>query len=161
MFSNVDGASLHEQALRKTGVQDLGTVDLQMEWYKAGLFPMERAVVRLFCYLQWAVGMKQQLMCQHCVLWFQSCVDKAPSSEGWGMTVEDQSTAVWLVNTAVIDRWLPVPDWTGGHKIFLLDSDSEWLIVDKIYYVNKGNKGKFNSAASSKTLNSEVYTQIF
>lgn len=34
------------------------------------------------------------------VLCLQSCVDKAPSSLGWGTIEEDQGTVVGLVNTA-------------------------------------------------------------
>lgn len=63
MFS-CDGAPLKVPALesstvRRTGVLYLSRVDIHTEEHKASVFPMERAKVWLFCYLQLAVGMKQ------------------------------------------------------------------------------------------------------
>ncbi|KAI4821261.1 hypothetical protein KUCAC02_029203 [Chaenocephalus aceratus] len=46
----------------------------------------------------------------HRLLCLQSCIDKAPSSSGWGMIEEDQDTVVGLVNTAVMDCWPKVSD---------------------------------------------------
>ena len=48
------------------------------------------------------------------VLCLQSCMDKAPSSPALGMIEEDQGTAVGLVNTAVMDRWLQVSALASG-----------------------------------------------
>lgn len=70
------------------------------------------------------------------VLCLQSCMDKAPSSPGWGMIEEDQGTEVGLVNTAgyrLLAIGFRFSQRAGsGRKIlsFILDYDSQGLIVD-------------------------------
>lgn len=92
--------------MRKTGVQQLSRVDIHTEEHRAGFFfPMERALMlfTMSCWDETAAHVSAQR-----VLCLQSCMDKAPSSPGWGMIEEDQGTAVGLVNTAVMDHWQQV-----------------------------------------------------
>lgn len=74
--------------------------------HKAGLFPMERSFLSFT--MRYGDETAAHVSAQT-VLCLQSCMDKAPSSPGWGMIEEDQGTAVKLVHTAVIDCCLQVP----------------------------------------------------
>lgn len=119
---------------RRTALEK-GRYTVQPQEHKAGLFPMERARVWLFCYLQWDVGMKQRLMYQHrgcCV--FRAARTKPLHLQVRGMIEEDQGTAVGLVNT--MDRWPQVSVLASGLDLdakycwFIPDYDSQGLIVD-------------------------------